>query len=103
MNIFALGSPAPCEAGVNSARAKAKLFSKVNLASILHESRPDDILFAGFPWSTLPGGRTVVDVAGGTGHVTLAIAETVPHLKFVVQDRQEVIEGDAPAVSHLVS
>lgn len=57
--------------------------------------------FSGFPWSELPKGSTVVDVAGGMGQVSLAIAEAAPLLNFVVQDRQEVIEGDASHVSRL--
>ncbi|GAA6061649.1 hypothetical protein JCM10212_002526 [Sporobolomyces blumeae] len=41
-------------------------------------------------------GAKVVDVGGGVGHLTLILAEAIPSLKFVVQDRREVIEKDAP-------
>ncbi|KAI2776596.1 S-adenosyl-L-methionine-dependent methyltransferase [Daldinia loculata] len=37
-----------------------------------------------FSWGELKG--TVVDVGGGSGHVSIALARLFPHLKFVVQD-----------------
>ncbi|KAI1144405.1 O-methyltransferase [Hypoxylon sp. FL0543] len=37
-----------------------------------------------FPWGSLQG--TVVDVGGGSGHVSIALARAFPHLSFVVQD-----------------
>jgi len=55
--------------------------------------------FIGFPWKDLPEGSTIVDVGGGKGQVSKAIAEAVPHLKFVVQDRPEVIDTSAIPVS----
>ncbi|KAL4863679.1 O-methyltransferase-domain-containing protein [Aspergillus spectabilis] len=38
-----------------------------------------------FAWSTLDGG-TVVNVGGGTGHISKAIAVHYPKIKFIVQD-----------------
>ncbi|KAI1662757.1 S-adenosyl-L-methionine-dependent methyltransferase [Daldinia decipiens] len=37
-----------------------------------------------FSWGELRG--TVVDVGGGSGHISIALARLFPHLKFVVQD-----------------
>ncbi|KAI0099533.1 S-adenosyl-L-methionine-dependent methyltransferase [Daldinia grandis] len=37
-----------------------------------------------FSWEELKG--TVVDVGGGSGHVSITLARLFPHLKFVVQD-----------------
>ncbi|KAI3319733.1 S-adenosyl-L-methionine-dependent methyltransferase [Xylariaceae sp. AK1471] len=41
-----------------------------------------------YRWADLEG--TVVDIGGGSGHVSMQLARHVPHLKFVVQD-----DGDA--------
>ncbi|KAI0841458.1 O-methyltransferase [Hypoxylon sp. FL0890] len=38
----------------------------------------------GFPWGNIQG--TVVDVGGGSGHVSIALARAFPHLSFIVQD-----------------
>ncbi|RYP60585.1 hypothetical protein DL770_009961 [Monosporascus sp. CRB-9-2] len=37
-----------------------------------------------FPWESLKG--TVVDVGGGSGHISMALARRFPELDFVVQD-----------------
>lgn len=52
----------------------------------------------GFEWGSLPAESTVVDVGGGVGSVSLVLAKSFPSLKIVVQDRAEVIEGEAKAV-----
>ncbi|KAI0535678.1 S-adenosyl-L-methionine-dependent methyltransferase [Xylaria digitata] len=45
-----------------------------------------------FPWGNLRG--TVVDIGGGSGHISMTLAKLFPHLKFVVQDQNEMlIEG----------
>lgn len=38
----------------------------------------------GFPWGNLQG--TVVDVGGGSGHISISLAREFPRLSFVVQD-----------------
>lgn len=43
-------------------------------------------LVAGFDWGSLPSGSIVVDVGGGNGHCSTAIAACNPGLKFIVQD-----------------
>ncbi|KAI1821331.1 S-adenosyl-L-methionine-dependent methyltransferase [Xylaria intraflava] len=37
-----------------------------------------------YPWGKLQG--TVVDIGGGSGHVSMELARSFPHLKFAVQD-----------------
>ncbi|GAQ10180.1 sterigmatocystin 8-O-methyltransferase [Aspergillus lentulus] len=44
----------------------------------------------GFPWDSL-GAATVIDVGGGNGHISLALAERYPQLSFVVQDLEAAI------------
>ncbi|KAF2152834.1 S-adenosyl-L-methionine-dependent methyltransferase [Myriangium duriaei CBS 260.36] len=46
----------------------------------------------GFDWSSL-GHGTVVDVGGSDGHITIALARTFPHLRFVVQDLESTISN----------
>jgi ubiquinone/menaquinone biosynthesis C-methylase UbiE len=53
---------------------------------------------AGFDFQTLKKGATVVDVGGGTGGVSLVLAKVAPHLNIIVQDRPEVINGEAKLV-----
>ncbi|KAI1466694.1 S-adenosyl-L-methionine-dependent methyltransferase [Daldinia caldariorum] len=43
-------------------------------------------LVSGYEWGELPAGTTVVDVGGGNGHCSRAIAACNPSLSFVVQD-----------------
>ncbi|KAI1193017.1 S-adenosyl-L-methionine-dependent methyltransferase [Nemania serpens] len=58
----------------------------------------DDITFStvqvvkGFDWAAL-GKATVVDVGGGMGTVSKALAESFPLLKFIVQDQPNVISN----------
>ncbi|KAF7349741.1 Methyltransf-2 domain-containing protein [Mycena sanguinolenta] len=46
----------------------------------------------GFNWSGLPSGDVVVDVGGGNGHISLAIAQKNPGLRVVVQDLEDTIK-----------
>jgi len=55
---------------------------------------PEDAIFEGYAWETLPPNALVVDVGGGVGSQSLALARRNPNLHFVVQDREAVI-GDA--------
>ncbi|GAA5993219.1 hypothetical protein JCM10908_004514 [Rhodotorula pacifica] len=55
-------------------------------------------LATGFPFTNLPAGSKIVDVGGGVGSVCLYLRKLAPQLQFVVQDRPEVIEKQAPAI-----
>ncbi|KAL2859608.1 S-adenosyl-L-methionine-dependent methyltransferase [Aspergillus pseudodeflectus] len=51
----------------------------------------------GFPWGDL-GEATVVDVGGGNGHVSIALAEAYPSLSFIVQDLEGAITSGAASL-----
>ncbi|KAG7451455.1 S-adenosyl-L-methionine-dependent methyltransferase [Guyanagaster necrorhizus] len=44
-----------------------------------------------YPWEQQPVDTTICDVAGGNGHVTMALMKAHPHLKVVLQDQEQVI------------
>lgn len=44
-----------------------------------------------YPYAQLPAGSRVVDVGGGSGHITAPIAKQHPHLKFILQDSPDTI------------
>lgn len=45
-----------------------------------------------YPYAQLAAGSRVVDVGGGSGHITAPLARQFPQLKFIVQDSVETIE-----------
>ncbi|KAF8135213.1 O-methyltransferase [Mycena galopus ATCC 62051] len=45
-----------------------------------------EMILQGFDWGALPGGAIVVDVGGGIGQISLAIAQEHPGLRIVIQD-----------------
>ncbi|KAJ6601633.1 O-methyltransferase [Mycena sp. CBHHK59/15] len=53
---------------------------------------PPAAMLSGFKWNSLPENSVVVDVGGGVGSMALVIAQAVPHIKLVVQDRASVID-----------
>lgn len=56
--------------------------------------RPQTVDVAAYPWGkVLPPDGHVVDVGGGSGHVSRALAESFPSLRITVQDRAEVIKA----------
>ncbi|KAI0415687.1 S-adenosyl-L-methionine-dependent methyltransferase [Xylaria grammica] len=60
--------------------------------------RSSNVDIAAYPWGTaLPPNALVVDVGGGSGHVSKALAEAFPSFRIVVQDRPEVIEATREA------
>ena len=77
---------------LNAHPAKAKRFAGAMKSLTTNPGQSASILVKGFPWATL-GNGTVVDVGGSKGQFSIAIAEANPNLKFVVQDRPEVIQG----------
>ncbi|KAF8887585.1 S-adenosyl-L-methionine-dependent methyltransferase [Infundibulicybe gibba] len=54
--------------------------------------QPQQLSLQGFDWSSLPESSLVVDVGGGNGSETFKIIKKAPHLKFIVQDRERVIQ-----------
>ena len=50
-------------------------------------------LVTGFDWAGLGEGAVVVDVGGGIGSASRALAKAFPRLRLVVQDREEVVRG----------
>ncbi|KAI1103505.1 S-adenosyl-L-methionine-dependent methyltransferase [Jackrogersella minutella] len=54
-------------------------------------------LVSGFDWVGLPAGSTVVDVGGGNGHCSKAIASCNPALKLVVQDSNTALAEEVDA------
>lgn len=55
------------------------------------------ISFSGFDWKSLPANSVIVDVGGGIGSKMLPLAKNFDHLKFIVQDRADVV-GNATEV-----
>lgn len=51
-----------------------------------------EYLIDGFSWSSI-GKGTVVDLGGSGGHISIALAQSFPDLKFVVQDLPRTIEA----------
>ncbi|GAA5913498.1 hypothetical protein JCM6882_002379 [Rhodosporidiobolus microsporus] len=49
----------------------------------------------GFPFQDLPDCALIVDVGGGVGTTLLDIAQVAPQARLILQDRKEVIEGEA--------
>lgn len=66
-------------------------------------------LTKGYPWSSIgannknnhhnnSGHGTVVDVGGSRGNISIALAQTHHHLRFIVQDLPDMIRGAQDAV-----
>ncbi|KAL0952687.1 hypothetical protein HGRIS_006926 [Hohenbuehelia grisea] len=55
------------------------------------ERFPPEIFSSAIDWKALKSGSSVVDVGGNVGSVTLPLAKAFPHLHFVVQDLDHVI------------
>jgi len=53
---------------------------------------PIELTIKGFDWNSLNADSVVVDVGGGIGTLSVALAKKHPHLKLVVQDRGPVVE-----------
>ena len=63
---------------------------------------PKLFLAEAFDWNILPAESTIVDMGGSTGHISAQLANTFPHLKFVVQDLPKTIEGAEEKISENV-
>ncbi|KAI1427081.1 S-adenosyl-L-methionine-dependent methyltransferase [Xylaria sp. FL1777] len=56
---------------------------------------------AAYPWGTaLPANAVVVDVGGGSGHVSKALAQIFPSFRITVQDRPEVVAAAVRGTSN---
>jgi hypothetical protein len=53
---------------------------------------PPNAIDIGFKWGGLPPDSVIVDVGGGLGHITMKLLQYHPNLKYIVQDRQPVID-----------
>ena len=57
------------------------------------------LLAKGYPWSSVGNGTgTVVDVGGSKGNISVAVAQAVSGLHFVVQDLPGAMQGAKDAV-----
>lgn len=45
-----------------------------------------------YNYAALPAGATLVDVAGGSGHVCVDLARKYSHLCFIVQDYEDIVD-----------
>ncbi|KAL7625746.1 hypothetical protein AAE478_004969 [Parahypoxylon ruwenzoriense] len=55
------------------------------MAGLVQMNRDTTELRDRFPWASL-GNKTVVDVGGGSGHISIYLATQFPNLEFIVQD-----------------
>ncbi|KAI0059128.1 S-adenosyl-L-methionine-dependent methyltransferase [Artomyces pyxidatus] len=67
----------------------------INAMSGGGERFPPKIFIDGFDWKSLKDDSVVVDVGGSVGTVVLTLLKEFPHLKFVVEDLNKVIEERA--------
>ncbi|KAL8881680.1 MAG: hypothetical protein Q9198_001163 [Flavoplaca austrocitrina] len=63
---------------------KAARFAQA-MAGVSQMDRQFSELRDGYPWSRFDGGK-IVDVGGGSGHVSIYLAQQFPSLSFIVQD-----------------
>jgi len=59
---------------------------------------PVSAITGGFNWAALPAESVVVDIGGGNGSLSFCLAQAIPHLRLVVQDRAVVISTIAKPV-----
>ncbi|KAH9896155.1 S-adenosyl-L-methionine-dependent methyltransferase [Xylariomycetidae sp. FL2044] len=68
---------------------KARRFGK-GMAGLTKMDHDIEILSGSLDWNALKG--TVVDVGGGSGHLSIKMARLFPHLHFVVQDLAAMVQ-----------
>ncbi|KAF8891932.1 O-methyltransferase-domain-containing protein [Gymnopilus junonius] len=57
----------------------------------------DDGLLKAIEWAELPSGSIIVDVGGGWGNASLPVAVQNPHLRFVIQDKVDLVAAGQAA------
>ena len=78
----------------NNHPERARQFSSfMDLWAMQH---PTSLLTSDYDWTSLPSDAHIVDVGGGEGNVSIALAKTFPTFRFTVQDLESSI-GSAPA------
>ena len=71
---------------------RAKRFAGAMQSFTTNLSNGPLYLLKGYPWASL-GKALVVDVGGSQGHISISLAQAIPSLTFIVQDRPETIAG----------
>ncbi|KAF1941681.1 S-adenosyl-L-methionine-dependent methyltransferase [Clathrospora elynae] len=62
------------------------------MAGVSRLERHFESLKESFPWDQISG-RKVIDVGGGSGHMSVSLARTFPNLEFIVQDSLTMISS----------
>lgn len=60
-------------------------------------------LISGYAWLNVKEGGVVIDVGGSTGSAAIALAQTFPHLSFIVQDLPANAESGRKSASETLS
>lgn len=76
----------PQHGATSETSMKADRYARAMAGMAKRKQLSPEHLVSGFAWSALPAGATVVDVGGGSGHCSRAVAACHPRLRFVVQD-----------------
>lgn len=86
-------SPLPCYEWLEQPENILSLRKFPNAMRATTHYNSDTVVTQGYEWDKLPEGSLVIDVAGGIGNLTMALASTHKHLRYVVQDRPAVIKA----------
>lgn len=78
--------------GLSDFPSRSKDFHKSMSNMMKYPGLSAEHLAKHFPRSSGNEDFTVVDVGGGTGHISLALAKHDPNAKFIVQDTPELVE-----------
>jgi hypothetical protein len=70
---------------------RAQTFARLMNRANSDPSCSPDYLSSGYPWAGLGQQATVVDIGGGYGHISIALARRYSSLHCVVQDRPEIV------------
>jgi hypothetical protein len=76
--------------------AKGGRFARA-MAGVTSLDRQTSELRDEYPWGSLAAG-SVVDVGGGSGHISISLARDFPHLNFIVQDVSPIMLAQGQAL-----